>query len=78
MSFYGPTDFVAPKAACSLASSSCESEVIKILPPSPFTSSSTRSLSGVGSLVRTNSVVSARFASEIDFCSLAVLTGYLK
>src|SRR6516162_2183678 len=53
---YGSADFVALKAACSLASSSCESEVIKILPPTPFSSSSTRSLSGVGLLVRTKSV----------------------
>ena len=52
---YGPADFVALKAACSLASSSCESEVIKILPPRPFSSSSTRYLSEVGLLVRTKS-----------------------
>ena len=52
---YGPGDFVALKAARSLASSSCESEVIKILPPRPFSSSSTRSLSEVGLLVRTKS-----------------------
>ena len=48
-------DFPALKTACSLAWSSCESEVIKILPPNPFRSSSSRSLSGVGLLVNTKS-----------------------
>src|SRR5271168_4190831 len=52
---YGSADFVAFKAAWSLASSSCESEVVKILPPRPFSSSNTRSLSEVGLLVRTKS-----------------------
>src|ERR1700760_2721169 len=52
---YESADFVAFKAAWSLASSSCESEVIKTLPPRPFSSSSTRSLSEVGLLVRTKS-----------------------
>ena len=52
---YGSAGFVALKATRSLASSSCESEVIKILPPRPFSSSSTRSLSEVGFLVRTKS-----------------------
>jgi hypothetical protein len=49
-------DFDALKAACSLASSSCESEVFKILPPVPFSSSSTLSLYGVALLSRTNRV----------------------
>src|SRR5208283_3448132 len=44
-------DLAALKAACSLASSSCESDVFKILPPVPFSSSST--LSGVTFLTRT-------------------------
>ena len=49
-------DLAALKAACSLASSSCESEVFKILPPVPFSSSSTLSLSGVAFLSSTNRV----------------------
>jgi len=55
LTIYGSADFVAFKAAWSLASSSCESEVVKILPPRPFSSSNTRSLSEVGLLVRTKS-----------------------
>ena len=39
-----------------MASSSCESEVFKILPPVPFSSSSTLSLSGVAFLSSTNRV----------------------
>ena len=48
----GPT-FAALRAAWSLLSSSCKSEVLRIVPPVPFTSSST--LSGVDLLTRTNS-----------------------
>jgi len=48
---YEPADFAVLNAACSLASSSCESEVMKILPPNHFISSSIRSLSGGGSTV---------------------------
>src|SRR6516164_4828660 len=53
---YAPADFAALRAACSLFLSSCESEVIKILPPDPFSSSSTLSLYGVGFLTRTKRV----------------------
>ena len=43
----------ALKAACNLAASSCETEVFKILPPIPFSSFSTLSLSGDGLLTST-------------------------
>jgi hypothetical protein len=45
-------DLAALRAACSLDSSSCESEVFRILPPVPFNSSST--LSGLAFLTSTN------------------------
>jgi len=43
----------ALKAACNLAASSCVIEVFKILPPIPFSSFSTLSLSGDGLLTST-------------------------
>jgi hypothetical protein len=46
-------DLVDVKAACSLASSACESEVVKTLPPIPLSSWSTFSLSG--SIIRMSS-----------------------
>jgi hypothetical protein len=49
-------DLAAFNASCSLASSSWEREVFKILPPVPFRSSSTLSLSGVAFLTSTNRV----------------------
>jgi hypothetical protein len=49
---FGPADFGALKAACSLASSSCESEVIKTSMSSPLSSCSNPSLSGVGLLLK--------------------------
>jgi hypothetical protein len=64
---YGPTDFLALKAACSLVSSSYESEVIKIVPPSPFSSSSIRSLSGVGLLVKTKSAELLGISVAVNF-----------
>ena len=43
----------ALKAACNLAASSCVTDVFKILPPIPFSSFSTFSLSGDGLLTST-------------------------
>jgi hypothetical protein len=46
-------EIAALKAACSLAASSCETEVFKILPPIPLSSLSILFLSGDGLLTST-------------------------
>src|SRR5215510_3378518 len=65
-------DFGALRAAWSFASSSCESDVLRILPPVPFNSSSI--LSGVAFLTRTNSVELPGFiVSASSFIKLSLM-----
>ena len=75
---YGPSDFVAFKTACSLASSSCESEVVKILPPRPCSSSSTRTYIIIAKTSRHSFSLSNTFQQLADSLSSVVLNQVLK